>query len=107
MHEVKKVVHLDIKASNVMLDEKLNIALTDFGCSSGEDVEDFKYMQCNKGTRPYMAPEIIEGDVFDGRKADIFSLGVLLFQIVIGRFPFSSAKETDKDYKFIIEDKLD
>ena len=50
-----------------MLDEKLNIALTDFGCSSGEDVEDFKYMQCNKGTRPYMAPEIIEHKHIDGR----------------------------------------
>ena len=54
-----------------------------------------------------MAPEIIEGDIFDGRKADVFSLVVLLFQLVIGRFPFSNAKNTDKDYKLLIEQSND
>ena len=67
MHDEKKVVHLDIKASNILLDRNLNICMTDFGCSTGEDVEDFTYMECNKGTRPYMAPEIIEFKKIDGR----------------------------------------
>ena len=76
MHQTKNVAHLDIKAANLLLDSKLNLKLSDFGFATCENIEQLDEYA---GTRPYMAPEIIEGEVFDGRKADIFSLGVLLF----------------------------
>ena len=40
----------------------------------------------------YMAPEIIEHKIYDGRKSDIFSLGVIFFSIVKGVFPFETAR---------------
>ena len=107
MNDIKKIAHLDIKSANLLLDEKLDLKITDFGCAAYNQIDKLNEYT---GTRPYMAPEIIEGEIFDGRKADVFSLGVLLFQIVVGRFPFSSAKDTDNDYKLIIDnqnEKLD
>ena len=49
-----------------------------------------------------MAPEIIEFKAFDGQKADIFALGVILFVTVIGVFPFQAAKQNDKYYSLFI-----
>merc|ERR1711935_107440 len=48
-----------------------------------------------------MAPEIKAGKVYDGRQADIFSTGVILFTIVMGVFPFFEALETDYRYYLI------
>jgi len=50
-----------------------------------------------------MAPEIKEGKIYDGKKADIFSLGVILFIMVQGIFPFAEAKSNDYYYKLILE----
>ena len=60
-----------------------------------------KNLKSFAGTITYMAPEIINGKSYDGKKADIFSLGVILYYIVIGRFPFKEAKPSDYSYKFI------
>ena len=61
------------------------------------------------GTTGYMAPEIIEGKDYDGEKADVFSLGVLLFILLIGKPPFIAAEiiydkiELEKNlYRYII-----
>lgn len=48
-----------------------------------------------------MAPEILERRTYDGRQADIFSLGVILFLTVLAKFPFREAKESDGFYKYI------
>ena len=48
-----------------------------------------------------MAPEIRQNQVYDGRKTDIFSMGVVLFTIVVGYFPFSSADLKDQFYDFL------
>ena len=58
-------------------------------------------MKDYKGSRTYMAPEILERKMYDGRKADIFSLGVILFLTVLAKFPFREAKEEDGFYKLI------
>jgi serine/threonine protein kinase len=50
-----------------------------------------------------MAPEIREGKVYDGVKADIFSMGVILFIIVHGIFPFTEASQHDPFYKLIMK----
>ena len=49
-----------------------------------------------------MAPEIKEKKTYDGRKADIFSMGVILFIIVSGHYPFGEAKKDDKYFKHIV-----
>jgi len=50
-----------------------------------------------------MAPEIILHKTYDGRKADIFSVGVILFILVQGGFPFLSATEDDEYYNLLIQ----
>ena len=54
-----------------------------------------------------MPPEIIEDKVYDGRKADVFTLGVILFVIVQGKFPFSEAKKSDYFYKTLMNKEYD
>lgn len=54
------------------------------------------------GTQTYMAPEIIEHKEYDGLKADIFSLGVILFIMIQGTFPFSQARTDEYYYKYLV-----
>jgi len=49
-----------------------------------------------------MAPEIKEGKIYDGRQIDMFSLGVILFIIVKGTFPFKEARTTDHFYNMLL-----
>lgn len=83
------ICHRDIKAQNILLtSDKYNIKICDFGFSSYN-----KEMQNGIfGTREYMAPEVIMGKEYDGIKADIFSLGVLLFYLRTSKFLFDQAK---------------
>jgi len=79
------VVHRDLKLENTLIDENLNIVVADFGFATFKKVDELKSY---KGTKTYMAPEIKEGKIYDGKAADIFSLGIILFVIVKGLFPF-------------------
>jgi len=58
-----------------------------------------------RGTKTYMAPEIKEGKTYDGRQVDIFSVGVILFIIVMGIFPFQEALSDDYYYKLLLTGK--
>lgn len=55
----------------------------------------------------YMAPEIKEGKTYDGKQIDMFSVGVILFIIIQGIFPFKEAKKDEYFYNLIINNKLD
>lgn len=59
-------------------------------------------MSAYGGTKSYMAPEILERKQYDGRQIDIFAVGVILFIIVVGSFPFQSASKTDDYYKLLV-----
>ena len=48
-----------------------------------------------------MSPEIRNGQIYDGRKADIFSSGVLMYILVVGMFPFSEANSDDHNYSLV------
>ena len=82
-HGEKGIVHRDIKPSNIVIDNYGNIKLTDFGIASPPQSRDLII----EGTPSYLAPEIIRGDVFDGR-ADIYAMGVMAFHMLVGSPPF-------------------
>ena len=80
------VVHRDIKPANVMLDPDTGaVKLTDFGIARITDASRSRTGMV-LGTPSYMAPEQMAGDLVDGR-ADLYALGVLLFQLLTGRLP--------------------
>ncbi len=90
MHQ-RKIVHRDLKLENVLLNSKenetLDVRLADFGISSFVPNDDFLFKKC--GTPSYIAPEILRGLGYDS-KADIFSLGSMMFNLMSGRFLFYS-----------------
>ena len=79
------VVHRDLKLENILLDEQMNVRLVDFGFSTYTNI---KKLSSFKGTKVYMAPEMLERKQYDGRKVDVFSAGVILFSLIHGIFPF-------------------
>ncbi|XP_052748741.1 uncharacterized protein LOC113514438 isoform X3 [Galleria mellonella] len=80
------VVHRDLKAENLLLDRDMNIKLADFGFSNEYTSGSPLATWC--GSPPYAAPELFEGRQYDGPKADIWSLGVVLYVLVCGALPF-------------------
>lgn len=91
------ICHRDLKTGNILLDENFNIKICDFGFST--------YIQDNLndvlGTKEYMAPEIHENKKYSGVKADIFALGVILFQLTNGIYCFTEATKNNEPYKYI------
>jgi serine/threonine protein kinase len=108
------ISHNDIKAQKILLDgENFDIKISDLSASSfSKKINGKKMLKTKKvGSDVYMAPEIILGYSYDGEKADIFSLGVLLFFIMNFSPPFPIAKviknanSSQKLYSFIKEKK--
>ena len=94
MHE-RHIAHLDLKPENILVDEDLRIKVADFGFATNQDSA---LLTGYTGTKPYMAPEVIERKAYDGKRADIFSLGVLLYFLTTGAYPFYEASRCDCYY---------
>lgn len=87
------ITHRDIKLENLLLDDKNNIKIIDFGFSTC--IPNEKKIKIFCGTPSYMGPEIVNKTEYCGPPADIWALGVLLFTILSGCFPYRGA--TDKE----------
>ncbi|XP_070551724.1 serine/threonine-protein kinase SIK2-like [Ptychodera flava] len=82
----RHVVHRDLKAENLLLDANMNIKIADFGFSNYYKPGEHLATWC--GSPPYAAPEVFEGQKYDGPLLDIWSLGVVLYVLVCGALPF-------------------
>jgi serine/threonine protein kinase len=80
------VYHRDLKMTNVLIDDKRNIKLIDFGFADNKDQELTSYC----GTPSYMAPEIVEKRGYRGKHVDVWALGVILFKLLTGEYAFGS-----------------
>jgi len=86
------VVHRDLKPENIMVDEHDNIKLIDFGIASDSSARRLTYANftATLGTPNYISPEQVKGKRGDGR-SDIYSIGVILYEMLTGRQPFTGA----------------
>ncbi len=103
-HE-RNVVHRDIKPANLMLAPDDTVKITDFGTAK---ILQFGTMQQTShvmGTPSYMSPEQVKGRAVDGR-SDIFSLGVMLYEMLTGEKPFPGQNITTVIYKIVNEDPV-
>jgi len=89
-------VHLDLKLENIFLDSNFEIKIGDFDtCREGDNLLEREFV----GTMGYHAPEILERRPFDGKKVDVFTLGVMLFIMCAGIPPFVKATSRDPRYQ--------
>ena len=103
-----KIIHMDIKQGNILVDSNLNIKLTDFSVSCSfasfhpEDLVKFPFV----GTSKYMSPEIINRThmkIKEASKIDIYSLGVTLYDLAFGEYPYKLKEVGSRDYDNILK----
>ncbi|KAJ0410457.1 hypothetical protein P43SY_002789 [Pythium insidiosum] len=104
---LQNVIHRDLKLENVLLDDQLRPKVIDFGFSQLEFSLKETMTTTGRGIPPrsqtalglknfcgtpsYMAPEVVACKTYDGRSVDVWSLGVILYLLLCGRFPFQGA----------------
>jgi serine/threonine protein kinase len=88
------VIHRDIKASNILLNSASEVFLTDFGIARiSTDTMQLTSTGDVLGTVDYVAPELFEGHHPADARSDLYSLGVLLYEMVTGRLPFTAESQ--------------
>uniref|UniRef100_A0A6V3IZJ3 Protein kinase domain-containing protein n=1 Tax=Lotharella globosa TaxID=91324 RepID=A0A6V3IZJ3_9EUKA len=86
------IAHRDLKPENILVDHNFDVKIADFGFSR---LDSRRGMETHVGTLPYMAPEILSGIPYT-KSADVWSIGVILFILVVGYPPYQ--RPTSSDY---------
>jgi len=97
------IVHRDIKPDNIMFDEHGQAVVTDFGIAKAASGGKLTGTGMSIGTPHYMSPEQARAQPLDGR-SDIYSLGVVAYQCLVGRVPFDGDDSFSIGYKHIMEE---
>ena len=99
----KGVVHRDIKPENIMVNTKNQIKVMDFGLAKLKNSLKLTRTSSTVGTLAYMAPEQIQGEEVDAR-SDIFSFGIVLYEMWAGKLPFRGEHEAAIMYSIVNEE---
>lgn len=89
----QKIIHLDIKPQNILLDENYNAKVADFGLSKLVDRNQSQVMTTMRGTPGYLAPEWLNSIITE--KVDVYSFGVVVLEICCGRKNFDQSKSEE------------
>jgi Tol biopolymer transport system component/predicted Ser/Thr protein kinase len=99
----KGIVHRDIKCENIMVNSKNQVKVMDFGLAKLKGTLKLTRTSSTVGTLAYMSPEQIQGGEVDSR-SDIFSFGVVFYEMLTGHIPFRGEHEAALVYSIVNED---
>jgi serine/threonine protein kinase/tetratricopeptide (TPR) repeat protein len=99
----KGIVHRDVKADNIMVTPKNQVKVMDFGLAKLKGSLRLTRTSSTVGTLAYMAPEQLRGEEADSR-SDVFSFGVLLYEMLTGNLPFRGEHEAATIYAILNEE---
>lgn len=101
----KSCVHRDLKLENILLDKNENVKLVDFGFTREYEGKS-NYLQTWCGTVCYSAPEMLKGEKYAGEKVDVWSLGIILYALLVGELPFDDDDEMVTKMKILKEEPV-
>mmetsp|Transcript_3027 Transcript_3027/g.3686 ORF Transcript_3027/g.3686 Transcript_3027/m.3686 type:complete len:452 (+) Transcript_3027:74-1429(+) len=105
----RRVVHLDLSLENTMIASRRDgsIKIIDFGLAKTQIPNNSQWkMKGRVGKLGYMAPEVFNKQEFDPRLADVWSLGVMLFMMLVGAPPYDLPKMSNTAFKYIMNGRL-